>query len=236
MLYTPCMKTSSPVYSRPIEISASTESQTYLLFALAMGLTVVGVYCGTLFAEAIYGSGMHFVLLIAQLAIVFSAPLWVERTPLNYLLFALFPIFSGLAITPFIHGVVLGYENGPAILINSLGATATMSLAAAVFAKTTDWNLGFLSRGLFFAVLGLIALSILQIFVPSMRTSGFELVLSGAGTVIFALFTAYDVQRISQMSRMGANAFGLALSLYLDIFNLFLYILRFMIALSGDRR
>jgi FtsH-binding integral membrane protein len=54
--------------------------------------------------------------------------------------------------------------------------------------------------------------------------------------VIFALFTAVDIQRVKMLGRYGANPFLLALSLYLDIFNLFLYILRFMLALSGDRR
>ena len=43
-------------------------------------------------------------------------------------------------------------------------------------------------------------------------------------------------QRIESQGRMGANPFMLALSLYLDIFNLFLFILRFMTALSGNRR
>ncbi len=35
---------------------------------------------------------------------------------------------------------------------------------------------------------------------------------------------------------LGANPFLLALSLYLDIFNLFLSVLRFMSVLSGERR
>ncbi len=93
-----------------------------------------------------------------------------------------------------------------------------------------------MGRGLFFAVLGLVVLGLLQIFVPSMQTGQFELILSGAGVVILGLFTAYDLQRIQAMGRAGANAFVLALSLYLDIFNLFLYLLRFMIAISGNRR
>ncbi|MCH8850621.1 MAG: MFS transporter, partial [Chloroflexi bacterium] len=65
---------------------------------------------------------------------------------------------------------------------------------------------------LLFAILGLIGFGLLQLFVPALRQSvGFELALSGAGIVIFAAFTAYDVQRIQKMSREGANPFLLAL-------------------------
>lgn len=203
---------------------------------MAMALTVLGVYFGMQWAGAIYGAGMHVILLIAQLGIVFTSRLWMDKTPLNYILFGLFPIFSGLAITPFISSVVIGYENGPSILMNALGATGFMATAAALFARTTSWNLGVMGRSLFFALLGLIGLSILQFFVPALRTTGFELALSGGGVVIFALFTAYDMQRIQRLGQVGANPFMLALSLYLDIFNLFLYLLRFMLILYGDRR
>ncbi len=226
----------TPATSRPLSISQSTEAQTYGLFALAMILTVVGVYIGGQFANVLYGSGMSMFLLIAQLGLVFTARLWIEKTPLNYVLFGIFPILSGIAITPFISSIVIGYENGPAILTNALVATAFMAVAAAVFARTTQWNLGVLGRGLFFAVLGLIGMGLLQLFFPAFRTPQFELLISGAGVVIFAAFTAYDLQRIQQMGRLGANPFMLALSLYLDIFNLFLYILRFMLAVSGNRR
>ena len=42
---------------------------------------------------------------------------------------------------------------------------------------------------------------------------------------------AYDIQRIQHLSRLGASPFLMALSLYLDIYNLFLYVLRFMLAI-----
>lgn len=225
-----------PLRSKPIELSPSTEGQTYALFALAMGLTVVGVFFGAQYAAAIYGAGLHFILLFVQLGLVFTARWWIEKTPLNYLLFGLFPVFSGIAITPFISAVIIGYANGPTILLNALAATGFMAAAAAVFARTTAWNLGVMGRALFFALLGLVAVALLQIFVPALRTPQFELVISGGGVVIFALFTAFDMQRIARLGQAGGNPFMLALSLYLDIFNLFLYLVRFMLVLSGDRR
>ena len=223
--------------TRPVSLTRTGEMQVYALFALAMGLTALGVFSGTLYAPVLFRGGTHMILLITELAIILSAPLWMQRSPLNILLFGAFPLLSGITITPYLWAVSQGYVNGNAILFNAIIATTFMSAAAALFARTTSINLGIMGRALFFAVLGLIGFSLLQIFVPGLRQSiGFEMGISAAGVVIFALFTAYDIQRIQTASRYGANPFLLALSLYLDIFNLFLSVLRFMLAIAGNRR
>lgn len=217
-------------------LSASTEAQVYGLFAIAMALTVLGVYIGLWQAAALLTTGTHILFLILELAIIFTSRLWMDKSPLNILLFGAFPVLSGITFTPYLMLILASYANGSAILFNALAATTFMALAAAVFARTTSWNLGVFGRGLFFSLLGLIGIGILQLFVPALRTPGVELFISGAGVAVFGFFTVFDLQRIQGMARVGANPFMLALSLYLDIFNLFLYILRFMTALSGERR
>lgn len=230
------MQQFSTAQSRPLALSASTESQVYGLFTLAMALTVLGVFFGITQASFLLSSGISLFLILAELAIVFTSRLWMDKSPLNIILFALFPVLSGITFAPYILMVLTGYANGSAILFNALTATVFMGLAATVFARTTSWNLGVMGRGLLFALLGLVGVGLLQLFVPALRTPAMELLISGAGVVLFAFFTAYDIQRIQGQSRLGANPFMLALSLYLDIFNLFVYILRFMTALSGERR
>lgn len=221
--------------SNPIVLSASTQSQVYGLFTLAMALTFLGVFFGMNFAQYLLSTGLHVMFAIAELAIIFTATWWSRKEPLNYILFALFPVFSGITITPYILMVLAGYANGSQILFNAVGATVFMSLSAVVLARIAP-NLAAFGKALFFAVIGLLVMSLLQIFVPALQTQGMELLISGAGIVIFALFTAFDLQRIERLGAVGASPFLLALSLYLDIFNLFIYILRFMTALSGERR
>jgi len=227
---------SSSVLGRPVTLSASSEAKVYGLFLLALAFTTVGVFTGTLFASVLIRSGVQILFVIAELALIFSARVWMDKSPLNLLLFLLFPLLSGLTITPYVLYVLAGYANGASILLNALLATMFMAGASAVFALTTRADLSVFARGLLLAVLGLIFLGVLQIFVPSFRTGQMELIISGLGVFVFAFFTAFDIQRIRRLSRVGANPFLLALSLYLDIFNLFLYILRFMLALSGNRR
>ncbi|MBI1813216.1 Bax inhibitor-1 family protein [Candidatus Peregrinibacteria bacterium] len=230
------MATFNPVTSRPIVLSPSVEAQVYGLFALAMGLSVAGVLIGIQFANQLLTTGMAFLFVIVEFAIILTSRWWMERSPLNYLLFGVFPLLSGITVTPYILYVLIGYANGASILINALVATTFMAAASAVLARTLQWNLAGMGRSLMIGVIGLIALGVLQIIFPGLRTGPAELIVSGLGIVIFALFLAFDIQRIQQMARVGANPFLMALSLYLDIFNLFLYVLRFMLALSGNRR
>lgn len=227
---------SSAPHSRPITIDRSVLSSVYGLFALAMGLTAAGVYAGAVFALPILASGWVYLLFLAEFAIVFSARMWMRSSPLNYILFAVFPILSGLTITPFLMNIVASYANGYAIIANAVVATAFMAGAAAVFARSTTINMASMGGFLFMAVMGLIVAGLFQLFIPGLQTGTFELLVSGIGIVVFAGFTAYDVQRIQNASGTGASAFMLALSLYLDIFNLFLYLLRFMSATGGQRK
>lgn len=222
--------------SAPITIDRSVLAQTYTLLAVALGITCIGIYVGAMVAPAIITSGWMFLFVIMELAIILTARWWMNVSPLNYVLFGLFPLFSGLSITPLILMVLSGYANGASILINAGISTTLLAVAAAVFAYTTEWNLGVFGRFLFFSLIGLIVFGILQLFIPALQTTQADAMISGFGILVFSMFIAYDIQRIQQQAHFGASPFMLALSLYLDIFNLFLYVLRFMLAVSGRRR
>ena len=91
--------------------------------------------------------------------------------------------------------------------------------------------LAFSMTAIVMALLGLIIATVVNMFV---RSSGFDLILSYVGVLIFVGLTAYDTQKIKQMCQLAPDAgehmqklalLG-ALSLYLDFINLFLYLLR----------
>lgn len=219
---------SSPVRVRSV-------APVYGLLFLAMVFTMFGAAAGVTFALPIMTSGWIILLFAAELGIVWTAPSWTRSTPLNYVLFAAFPFISGLTLAPVILSVLVGYANGAAILANALIATGLMTLSSAVLASISRTNLGgVFGRFLFQALIGLIGFALLQMFFPALRGEGIELVISGIGIVVFSLFLAVDIQRVQQRSDLD-SPFLMAISLYLDIFNLFLYILRFMTA-GADRR
>src|SRR3989338_5184844 len=96
------MYSSESSASRPLTLAASIEAQVYLLFALAMGLTVFGVWMGMQMATVFLSSGIHILFLVMELGIIFTSGLWMRATPLNYLLFSLFPLLSGITVTPYL--------------------------------------------------------------------------------------------------------------------------------------
>jgi FtsH-binding integral membrane protein len=210
-------------------------AQVYGLVFLAIVFTVLGCAAGATFALPIIASGWVVLLFILELGIVWTAPMWTRSSPLNYFLFVAFPFLSGLTLTPVLMNVLTGYANGAVILMNALIATALMTLSSAVLAGMIKSDLGSIfGRFLFQALIGLIGFGLLQIFFPSLRGQLIEQVVSGLGIVVFSIFLAVDMQRLQRRGDLD-SPFLMAIALYLDIFNLFLFILRFMTA-AGERR
>jgi FtsH-binding integral membrane protein len=109
------------------------------------------------------------------------------------------------------------------------GAFAGLSF----FGTVTRRDLSPIGRFGFFAVIGLILASVVNIFLHS---TGLQWLITFAGVLIFAGLTAYDTQRLKQMFASGEVHANLplvgALTLYLDFINMFLFLLR----IFGDRR
>lgn len=223
----------SAVQSRPL--AKSTVSGALWLLFLALALTIVGVGIGMTFALSIVSSGWVYALFFLEIGLIWTAQSWSRSSPANIILFALFPILSGMTLTPVIIVTLVGYANGATILLNALIATSLLCASSAVLASMVGDFGGAMGRFLFQAVIGLLVFGLLQLFFPSLRGQGFEMIVSGVGIVVFSLFLTYDIQRLSRRAE-SSSPFLLALSLYLDIYNLFLYVLRFMLSLSGDRR
>lgn len=225
----------SSAFSGSRALSTGGIAQALWLLALALALTVVGVALGATLALPLIASGWILLLFVAELAIIWTAPAWSRSAPLNIVLFALFPILSGLTLTPVIMSVLVGYGNGASILANALISTALLTASAAVFATMTRDLGSSVGRFLMQSLIGLIVFGILQLFIPALRGTAFEMIASGVGIVTFSLFLSYDIQRLLRRGDM-TSPFLLAIGLYLDIYNLFLYVLRFILATSGRRR
>ena len=96
---------------------------------------------------------------------------------------------------------------------------------------TTKTDLTSMGKFLLMGLIGLIIATVVNLFIKS---SGFTLILSYVGVLIFVGLTAYDSQKIKQMLLQAPDASEAsqkiallgALSLYLDFINLFIYLLR----------
>ena len=78
---------------------------------------------------------------------------------------------------------------------------------------------------LFASLMALVILRLVSLFVPSLAAAGWiEWLAAG----IFTLYIGYDCHRAMAIPATGRNALDVAISLYLDIINLFLTILRLL--------
>ena len=116
--------------------------------------------------------------------------------------------------------------------------TAATFGCMSMYGYTTQRDLTSLRSFLFMGLIGLIVASLVNIFLQS---GPLYWILTYAGVAIFMGLTAYDTQKIKELSRvMGTQdsesfqkvAIMGALRLYLDFVNLFLYLLR----VFGKRR
>lgn len=174
----------------------------------------------------------YLVLILLELGFVFAIGLVINRigaVPGLGLLFA-YAVLNGATLAI----VALVYTT-ESVLSAFLGASAIFG-GAALYGVTTGRDLTRLGGILFMGVLGIVVVSLLQVFLfPS--SGPLNWIIGVAGVVIFTGLTAYDVQRIRNgdlqwiQNRESASVVG-ALHLYLDFVNIFISLLR----IFGDRR
>ncbi len=172
-----------------------------------------------------FAAGNFLLLIIAQLALVIGISWGINRISATVALGLFFVYAATLGLT--IGLIVSGFELGS--VVTAFLSASAMFGAAAIYGHVTKRSLAGLGGILFMGVIGILAASILNIFLAS---DGLSWIISIVGVVIFTALTAYDVQRIQngdlaiQTGSMEKAAVIGALHLYLDFVNLFLFMLR----------
>ena len=189
-----------------------------------VGLTQVG--------NAIYMSGLKWLVMLAPLGIVFYMSFGINKMSAAkaQTTFWIFAALMGLSLS----SILLVYT-GMSITRVFFICSATFG-AMSIYGYTTIRDLTKLGSFLMMGLIGIIIASIVNIF---MKSSMMYFVISILGVLIFVGLTAYDTQKIKNMyaasdtgELMGKKAVMGALTLYLDFINLFIMLLR----LFGQRR
>ena len=206
--------------------------KVYVWMTLALvltGITAYGVASSPgLMMTIIQTPAIMWGLIIAELAIVIAISAAINRLSLTTatLLFVLYSVLNGATFS-----LIFAVYTMSSIA-NVFFITAGTFGVMAAYGYFTKRDLSSWGRLLLMALIGLIIATLVNVFL--VKSSGFDLILSYAGVLIFVGLTAYDTQKIKQMLAMqtdmgeGAQKVALlgALSLYLDFINLFLYLLR----------
>ena len=196
-------------------------------FALAILSSTAGVFITMEYFMNVFinSPGLMFALYAVELGLIFTSRLWSTKVPLNRFLFVLFSFITGVTIAPLI-GILAASPGGLAIVAKALLAATFTYAATGVIGWTTQRDLSGIGGFLLVALLGMIIVGIVGIFIP--WGTQFEMIYAGIGIILFAAYTMYDFQKLKHYPQ--DRYIDAALNLYLDFFNLFLFILRFMLA------
>jgi FtsH-binding integral membrane protein len=185
------------------------------LVALTVGCTALGAYVGR---NLTGGTGIAF--FIGAFACIFGLNFASSRGHEQLAIGLLFGLglLLGLAVAP----VLAVYAKAqPAALWQSAGATAAFVAGLGAYGYATRRDLSSWARTLFWALLALIVFGIVGIFVAIPNGN---VIYAVAGLAIFGAFTIFDFNRLRRASM--SSAVPIAASIFLDIFNVFLFMLR----------
>lgn len=179
--------------------------------------------------KLIYGNMIVFYgLIIGELALVFFLNLRISKMSFGAALmgFLAYSVLNGATIS----AIFLIYTG--VSIITTFGAAAALFGAMAVYGYSTQRDLTKIGNLAIMALIGVIIASVVNIF---LKSDSFSYILSYIAIAVFVALTAYDTQKLKQMSSMsGSTNLGIlgALMLYLDFINIFLNLLRIL----GRRR
>ena len=200
-------------------------------FGLSILATGAGVYLGYhyLLATFVQNPLLMYGFFFLELGLILTSRMWSKREPLNYLLFSLFTISSGITVVPLLASFAAEF-GGYDIIYRSLFTTTVTFLAMGLIGHTSKRSFQGLSGFLFIGLIGMLITGLISIFLPWSNTG--EMIYFGLGTLIFAGYTMVDIQRLK--SYPADESMNAAMALYLDVFNLFIFILRLTGAVSRD--
>jgi len=206
----------TPAYDAPRQVQSQTLfGHVMWLVAATAGFFALGCYAGRDLS-----SGWSILWFIAGFGCLIALNFARRASPgASIALLLAMGLFLGLGMGP----VVAYYATtSPRAVWQAAGATALFMAGCGSFGYATRRDLSMVGRVSFFALLGLILVSIVLIFV---HIPGADLAWSIIGLVIFAGLTMYDFQRLRRSQDVNSAPY-IAASIFLDALNVFLFFLR----------
>ena len=189
--------------------------KVYGLLTLSLLTAAVGAYVGRMFVSP----GLMFGLFIAEIVLVFVA-MGVRRKPgWNVAALFAFTTVSGLTLGP----VMLVYNAG--VIQEALVLTVLIFGGLTMYVITSKKDFSFLSGFLFTGLIVVIAGSLLNAFF--FHSPAGEFIISAGGVILFSGFILYDTSNILRHYDVEDYT-SATLALYLDLLNLFLFLLRLL--------
>ena len=203
---------------------------TYWLLALSLVPTVLGAWLGV--ATGItrsLGGGLGLVVFLGG---AFGFMYAIEKTKNSAIgvpVLLGFTFFMGLMLSRMI-AMVLGFKNGPELIMTAFGGTAGVFFVMASLSSVIKRDLTGMGKWLFVGAIALMIGGVINVFVGS---SAGMMAISVAAIGIFSAYMLYDLKQIVDGGE--TNYISATLALYLDIINVFQSLLALLGIFGGER-
>ena len=204
---------------------------TYMMLGLTMIPTVIGAFIGTsinfsfMAQHPIMSSLLMFGVMMGMLFAVTA----LRNSVWGVVALLGFTFVAGVFLGPILQAA-LHFKNGAQLVGMAAGGTGIIFLSLSTLATVTKKDYSFMGKFLFIGLIMLIVASLANMFfeIPALA-----LTISAIAVMIFSAFILFDVSRIVHGGE--TNYVMATLSLYLDIYNLFINLLQLLMAFSGER-
>jgi modulator of FtsH protease len=170
--------------------------------------------------------------MLAFFAIAFGFMFAIERTKesgIGVVVLLGFTFFMGLMLSRIL-SFVLGFSNGPALIMLAFGGTAVIFTCMATIATVSKRDFSGLGNWLFMGVILLILASVANVF---LHLPALMLTVSVLAIAIFSAYMLFDVQRV--VNGGETNYISATLAIYLDLYNVFVNLLALLGIFGGNR-
>lgn len=198
--------------------------------ALASFITMATPLWAMLFTETGL-SALYYILLFGGLALA----IWAQVRAFSFkpstgiLLLLLYAVLTGVVMTPLL---LIAVTTNPYTILSAFVIAALMFACMALFGYKTVKDLSFMGVFLFIGMIGLILVGLASFIWPALVGGTFGTIVCFIGVLIFALFTAYDMQTLKRAytvvgdeNQKNQLAVLGALHLYISFIAMFQYLL-----------
>jgi FtsH-binding integral membrane protein len=210
--------------------TASLLSKVLWITTIGFLFTAFGAYIAPEFMSGI-GFGAVFIL---SFVLLFAIRFAAQRSPaLGLAMFYVFTVVMGVEVGPLIKAY-LHLANGQAIVFDAALTTAVGMAVMALVAHIVNFNYQKVANYAMAGLFGLIIVGVLSMFFHFMGPAAYSIYCWG-GLAIFSVLLLVDFMRLRDTPASATPVF-LALSIYLDALNIFIFLLQIFGNGGGNSR
>jgi len=204
---------------------------TYMMLALTMVPTVIGAFAGlaTNFSFMAQYPIMAPLLMFAVMMGMLFGVSALRNSAWGIAMLLGFTFVAGWFLGPILQ-VALHLKNGAQLVGLAGGGTGLIFFGLAAVATVTKKDFSFMGKFLFIGLILLVIASLANIFfaIPAL-----SLTISAIAVLLFSAYILFDISRIIHGGE--TNYIMATMSLYLNIYNIFVNLLSLLMSLSGER-